>query len=84
MENKIKYLGLIPARKGSKGFVGKNKHVLLDKPLIEYSIHATKKSRIDFILLSTDDEDIIAIGKANGIHVPFVRPEYLSNDGVAR
>ena len=48
-------LGVIPARKGSKGIPGKNMHSLCGKPLLQYTLESASKSELltDF-LISTD------------------------------
>ena len=51
-------LGVIPARGGSKGIVGKNLYPLCDKSLIEYTIEAAQKSMLSDIILTTDDHKI--------------------------
>jgi N-acylneuraminate cytidylyltransferase len=78
----MKILYLIPARKGSKGLPEKNKKKLGTQPLIEYSIDfaAQNKKKDDEICISTNDSDVIKICEKKGVSVPFIRPEYLSND----
>ena len=74
-------LVIIPARKGSKGIPGKNKKMLNGKPLIQYTIDVAKKIfQINSICISTDDPEIQQIGIENGLNVPDLRPDYLSND----
>jgi CMP-N,N'-diacetyllegionaminic acid synthase len=74
-------LVIIPARKGSKGIPGKNKKMLNGKPLIQYTIDVAKKIfPITSICISTDDPEIQQIGIENGLNVPDLRPDYLSND----
>ena len=74
-------LAVIPARGGSKGVPGKNKKLLNGKPLIQYSIDAALQSKhIDEVVVTTDDEEIIAIAKSLGANVPFVRPKHLAED----
>ena len=62
---KIKVLGIIPARQGSKGVLNKNfKLVKKNKRLIDYTLIAAKKSKyITKIALTTDDERIIRYSK---------------------
>ena len=72
---------LIPARGNSKGLPGKNIKSLGGKPLINWSIHAAKKSQyIDHLLLSSEDPEIINIARDAGCDVPFVRPNRLAQD----
>lgn len=76
-----KILAVIPARGGSKAIERKNIKPFLNRPLIEYTFDAAKKSRyIDRIVLSTDDRHIADIGLKNGIEVPFMRPAELAQD----
>jgi CMP-N,N'-diacetyllegionaminic acid synthase len=81
LKNKIKNLVIIPARGGSKRLKNKNKKILNDIPLIEHTIKfAVKNSISNYILLSTDDRDILEIGLKNKILTPWLRPSFLSND----
>ena len=76
-----KVLALIPARGGSKGLPGKNIMRIGGRPLIQWTIDAARASRyIDRLILSSDDSAIIAIAKAGGCEVPFVRDAALSED----
>lgn len=75
------YLGLIPARGGSKGIPRKNLVDLAGKPLIAHTVEAALKSKLlDRVILSTDDEEIARLGLQLGVQVPFFRPPYLSAD----
>ena len=59
-----KILAIIPAKKNSRRLPGKNMKILIDKPLLQYTIETAKKSRfIDSILCSTDDEKILNFSK---------------------
>ena len=81
MAKKLKILGVIPARGGSKSIPRKNIKKLGKHPLIAYSIFSAKKSRIlTDIIVSTDDKEIIKIAKKYGAEVPFVRPKHLATD----
>jgi len=78
---KKKFLGLIPARGGSKSIPLKNIKPLLGKPLIAYTIEEALKSEyIDKIIVSTDDIQIAKISKEYGAEVPFIRPKELATD----
>ncbi|MBT6835108.1 MAG: acylneuraminate cytidylyltransferase family protein, partial [Bacteroidetes bacterium] len=49
-----KVLAIIPARGGSKGLPDKNIKMLIDKPLVAWSIqHAQESKYIDTIFVST-------------------------------
>jgi CMP-N,N'-diacetyllegionaminic acid synthase len=81
MINDMNILGVIPARGGSKGVLGKNIKLLNGKPLIEYTIIVGKESRyIDQLIVSTDSEEIAEISKKLSSNVPFIRPENLASD----
>jgi len=74
-------LAVIPARGGSKGIPRKNIKELCRKPLISWTIEAANNiSKIDRLILSTDDEEIAAIGRKIGVDVPFLRPQELAAD----
>ena len=77
----LKILGIVPARKGSKGLPGKNIKLLDGKPLIGYTIDAAKASKyINRLVLTTDDDKIALIGREFGIEIPFMRPAELAED----
>lgn len=74
-------LGIIPARGGSKGIPGKNIKLLAGKPLIAWTIEATKASTLlDRVIVSTDDEEIANVAREYGAEVPFLRPKDISGD----
>lgn len=76
-----KILAIIPARGGSKGVPSKNIRVVAGKPLIAWTIKEAKKSEyIDQLILSSEDDEIIAVAKAFGCQAPFVRPMELARD----
>ena len=75
------FLGIIPARGGSKGLPGKNIKELCGKPLIAWSIESGLKSKyLDEVIVTTDSKDIADIAKQYGASVPFLRPDVLAND----
>jgi len=76
----LKILGIIPARGGSKGIPHKNLQKILGKPMIQYSFDVAKKSKINKIIVTTDDKKIAKFSESKGIEVPFIRPKSLSND----
>jgi CMP-N,N'-diacetyllegionaminic acid synthase len=77
-----KILGLIPARKGSKGIPGKNLKLLGGKPLIQYTIESALACQLlDTILVSSDCETILQISsRFKGIETPFIRPAEIALD----
>ncbi|MBA3662154.1 MAG: acylneuraminate cytidylyltransferase family protein [Gammaproteobacteria bacterium] len=77
----MRHLAIIPARGGSKGFPKKNMRVLLDKPMIAYSIEAAQQSKcFDKVIVSTECDEIAKIASAFKADVPFVRPKELATD----
>jgi CMP-N-acetylneuraminic acid synthetase len=76
----MKSLGIIPARGGSKGLPRKNVRMLGGKPLIAHTIEAAVASRLDRVILSTDDDEIAEVGRQGGVEVPFMRPAELAGD----
>lgn len=80
-KRKVKILGIIPARGGSKSIPRKNIALLAGKPLIYYTIRAAKKSRLlDAFVVSTDDRVIAGTARRFGADVPFLRPKKLASD----
>lgn len=78
--SRMRVLGVIPARGGSKAIPGKNLVELGGKPLIEWTLDAAEASRLDRVVVSTDDEAIAACCMNHGTEVPFRRPVELSTD----
>lgn len=77
-------LAIIPARSGSKGLKDKNIRLLVDKPLIAYSIAAAKDSCLfSRIMLSTDSFQYANIAKEYGAEVPFLRSQTTSSDSAS-
>jgi N-acylneuraminate cytidylyltransferase len=77
----MKVLGLIVARSGSKGVVGKNLKLLAGKPLLEYTIDSALEAKglID-VVLSTDSQLYADFAVSKGVSVPFIRPSELAQD----
>ncbi|MCH3881944.1 MULTISPECIES: acylneuraminate cytidylyltransferase family protein [Tenacibaculum] len=77
----MRILGLIPARGGSKGVPNKNIKLLGGKPLLQYTSEVALKSKnLKNVVLSSDSELIIEVGKKLGLEVPFIRPTDLAED----
>jgi N-acylneuraminate cytidylyltransferase len=77
----VRILALIPARKGSKRVTNKNKKILLDKSLIEWTIEVAKSvDQISNVLVSSDDPEIVEIALKYGVLAPWLRPDHLSRD----
>jgi len=77
---KVRFLGIIPARGGSKGIPRKNIKEIAGKPLIAWTIEAAKESkRLDRFVVSTEDPEIASISKKYGTEV-IDRPIELATD----
>jgi len=77
----MRVLGIIPARAGSKGIPAKNLRLLAGKPLLQYTAEAALAARaLSDVILSTDDDQIAAVGRSCGLSVPFIRPRELGAD----
>ncbi len=75
------FLGVIPARGGSKGVPRKNIRLLGNRPLLAWTIDAASRSQyLDRFILSSEDGEIIDIARTYGCDVPFVRPRALAED----
>lgn len=69
---------LILGRKGSVGLPGKNLLMLDGKPMSWYAMNsAIKTMEIDRHFISTDDNDLMVLGKSMGFEV-IIRPDYLA------
>jgi len=74
-------LGVVPARGGSKSVHRKNIRTLAGRPLLQHVIEAARRSRyLSRVVLSTEDEEIAAVGRSVGVEVPFKRPVDLATD----
>lgn len=68
---------LLLGRGGSTGFPGKNLYPVLGRPLMAYPLLAARDSRyVNGIFVSTDSEEIMAVGRQYGAEV-IVRPPEL-------
>lgn len=76
----MRFLGVIPARGGSKGVPGKNIRSLAGKPLIAWTIEAARDSGvIDRLVVSTDDPAIADVARQYSAEVRM-RPTVLAAD----
>tara|TARA_R110000824_G_scaffold12307_9_gene54071 strand:- start:740 stop:1399 length:660 start_codon:yes stop_codon:yes gene_type:complete len=75
----MKVVSLTLARGGSKGVPRKNIVALNGKPLIHYVLDAAKKSKIDEVWVSTEDQEIRSVAQAEGAHV-LLRPDEMAQD----
>jgi CMP-N-acetylneuraminic acid synthetase len=75
------YLGIVPARAGSRRLPGKNLALLDGIPLLDYSLRAAQASeRLHAVVVSTDSEAIASRARGLGASVPELRPAALSGD----
>ena len=77
------FVGLIPARSGSKRVKNKNIRVLCGKPCIGYTIESSVDSLINRTFVSTDSKNIAEISETFGAEVPFLRPAKFAQDDSA-
>lgn len=81
MIDNMRVLAVIPARGGSKRLPRKNILPLAGRPLLAYSIEAALGcGYVDYCLVSTDDEEIAEIARAQGAQVPFLRSHKAASD----
>ncbi|WP_278652130.1 cytidylyltransferase domain-containing protein [Pandoraea pnomenusa] len=74
-------LAVIPARGGSKRLPRKNARLLGGRPLISWSIDIALRADVFCdVLVTTDDEELASIGRADGALVPWLRPAALATD----
>lgn len=72
---------MIPARGGSKGVPRKNLARVGDVSLVERAVRtALEASCFDYVIVSTDDDEIADIARASGAQVPFLRTTNASSD----
>ena len=77
----MKILGLIPARKGSKGVPNKNIKNLAGAPLVTHTVEAALASKVFHrVVVSTDCEVTQAIVENAGAIAPFLREANLADD----
>lgn len=74
-------LAVIPARGGSKTLPRKNVLPVLGRPLLAWTADEARKSAyIDRMALSSEDPEILAVGRDLGLDIPFPRPAELATD----
>lgn len=77
----MKVLGLIPARGGSKGIPGKNIRPIAGRSLVEWTFRGARAAGVlDRIILSTDDDALLAEAARIGLEAPFRRPADIAGD----
>lgn len=74
-------IALIPARAGSVGLPGKNRRVLVDRPLAMHSVACARLiPSVQSILLSTDDVVLADLAREQDVWIPELRPSALARD----
>lgn len=74
-------VAIIIARGGSKRIPRKNIKMFRGKPIIAYSIETALNSGLfDYVMVSTDDDEIEVISKRAGAEIPFKRSTKTSDD----
>ncbi len=69
----------VMARGGSVGIPGKNLRPLAGLPLIAHTFRSAQScAGVSRMFLSTDSEEIAAVGREYGVEVPFIRPPELA------
>jgi pseudaminic acid cytidylyltransferase len=77
-------IAIIPARGGSKRIPRKNIKRFDGKPVMAQAIATARATGLfEHIIVSTDDEEIAAIGREWGAETPFIRPADLATDYTA-
>lgn len=73
-------LAVVPARGGSKGVPQKNRREVAGLPLISYTLRAARAaSALDRIVVTTDEEELAAIARDEGVEV-VIRPADIAGD----
>jgi len=73
-------IAIIPARGGSKGVPGKNLKTFKGSPLIAHTIRSARRvEQIDKVIVSSEDEEILAVSRAIGA-IAMKRPDELATD----
>jgi len=74
-------IAIITARGGSKRIPRKNIKDFLGKPIIAYSIETALNSGLfDYVMVSTDDDEIAEVSRHYGAEIPFSRSKQNSDD----
>ena len=75
-------LGLVPARAGSKGIVGKNMRLIDGDPMVAHTLRAARDSGVlDRLVVSTEGNEIAQWCTRNGYEV-MTRPDELASDEI--
>ncbi len=81
MYNNKKIVAIVPARAGSKRCIGKNRRLLQGKSLVAWALEAALASSfLDLIIVSTDDQELMASLKLYPDIFCMERPTDLATD----
>ncbi len=73
-------LGIVPARRGSKGVPRKNLRTIAGRPLLAYSVDAAIESGVvDRLVVSSDDAEVLNWAAMHGVEA-LARPPHLADD----
>ncbi len=74
---------IVAARTGSQRLPGKNLVNIAGRPLLSYTADAVRESGLPYpVLLTTDSQEIMAVGRSLDWLVPFRRPAELATSSV--
>lgn len=80
-DGRLRVLGLVPARGGSRGVPRKNVRPLAGQPLLQWTTDAAlAATSLARVVVSTEDAEVAALALACGVDVPFTRPASLARD----
>jgi CMP-N,N'-diacetyllegionaminic acid synthase len=75
----LRTLGIVPARAGSTRLPGKNVRLLGGRPLVAWAIEAARQAeRLDALVVSSDDPEVLDIAAAIDPSLPLIRPAELA------
>ncbi len=79
-----KTLLVIPARGGSKRIKKKNIKNICGKPMLAWTLNQLNKFiSKQYILVSTDDKEVLKLAKSFGLNVSYKRPKNLAGDHIS-
>jgi len=78
-KQKLKTLGIIPARWGSTRFPGRSLTLICGRPLIQWVVErALKAATLDKVIVATDDQRIAEAAAAGGVETVMTRADHPS------
>ncbi len=81
MKDGLYVLAVVPARGGTDRVPYLNIKKLGDRALLGHTLDAAHAApSIDRLVVSTDDEHVVAVARRHGVEVPFLRPRELAAD----